>query len=324
MVEVVLNRASLVPLYPAEDEAGNHTEALLRGLACLEDVTLLSHDDLWVIPLVEGEGGGNALTFGEVVHSFYGTMRHEVAVFFDALQRMAPADAGLKDEQIEQLLNFQAADPAPGLEFTFPAVQAAGMEAFQCALTDGVLASLCRDARWECDRMGFVDPLVSRPFTFDHVGTAVHGQAVATRRRTGVRPRLTKRNFWDLKDEYFPHLRFGMDVEAHVVDFSASYLGLAFKRLQELNEYSDKIAAGRSGLSTAEKQREGIKPESEQTMSNFSTERNFRDTEGEIRTFEEHVWVDTLHRIHIFIHPEAPMIEIGYMGRHLTTWNHRT
>jgi len=48
MVDVVLNRASLVPLYPSNDGcAAADIDALLRGLACLEDIVLRSHADLW-------------------------------------------------------------------------------------------------------------------------------------------------------------------------------------------------------------------------------------------------------------------------------------
>jgi phage-related protein len=326
MVDVVLNRASLAPLYPADDRcAAADIEAMLRGLACLEEIVFRSHADLWTVPLVGSEDGEKTFAFAEIVHSFYGTQeRHDVAEFFGELQRMAPADAGLGEEQVDLLLNCQVSGPAPGLEATFPAVQAAGMEAIQCALTDGVLASLCRNVQWQCDQMGFVDGQIDHPLTFDHVSTAAHGLAVAERRRKQARSRLTARNFGELKEECFPHLRFGQEVEAQIEAFSANLLGLALKRLWELDEFSRQVAAGALGLSGMEKKRQGIKPETTETMKSYGEERRFRDSNGALRVFEEHVWVDKLYRIHIFVHEETPIVEVGYMGRHLRTMNNPT
>ncbi len=324
MVDVVLNRASLEPLYSVDDRrvAAADIEALLRGLACLNEIIFRSHADPWAISLVESGDGEQPLTFAGIVDSFYGTQeRHDVAAFFGELRRMAPADAEFGDELVEMVLNCQISSPAPDLEDTFPAVQAAGMEAIQCALTDGILASLCRTHQWRYDQMGFVDDQIDHPLTFDHISTAVHGLAVAERRRKQIRSRLTARNFGDLKKECFPHLRFGQEVE---VAFSANLLRLGLKRLSELDEFSRQVAAGALGLSGMEKKRQGIKPETTETMKSYGEERRFRDSNGEIRIFEEHVWVDKLYRIHIFVHEEPPIIEVGYMGRHLRTMNNPT
>jgi hypothetical protein len=262
-----------------------------------------------MVPLVEGKDGEGALAFAEIVLSFYGTQeRHDLAQFFDELQRMAPADVGLGEEHVDLMINCQVSGPAPGLEATFPAVQAAGMEAIQCALTDGVLASLCRDAQWQCDQMGFIDDEIDRPLTFDHISTAVHGLTVRERRRGHARSRLTARNFGDLRKECFPHLRFGQQVEAQIDAFSAIFLRLAFKRLWELDEFSRQVAAGALDLSREEKRRQGIKPETPETMRKYGEERHFRDSNGDLRIFEEHVWVDKLYRIHIFVHEEQPII----------------
>ena len=171
--------------------------------------------------------------------------------------------------------------------------------------------------------MGFVDGQIDHPLTFDHVSTAVHGLAVAERRRKQARSRLTARNFGDLKEECFPHLRFGQGVEAQIEAFSANLLGLALKRLWELDEFSRQVAAGALGLSGMEKKRQGIKPETTETMKSYGEERRFRDSNGALRIFEEHVWVDKLYRIHIFVHEETPIIEVGYMC-YLPTMNNPT
>ncbi len=243
MVDVVINRASLTPLYSSDGEqAGDDIEALLRGLACLDDIVLRSHDDLWTVPVVAGDGDAPPQTFAEIAFGFYETKeRHDVAAFFGELQRMAPTDAGLGDEHLEQLLSCQIDSPAPGLEATFPAVQAAGMDAAQCALTDAVLGSLCRTADLECDQMGFVDLQIARSLIFDHISNPVNGPAVARRRLSDKRRHLTARNFDALRHECFPNLRFGQDVEAHVRRFSAKTLSLAFKRLAELDELSKNV-----------------------------------------------------------------------------------
>ncbi|MFT4079314.1 hypothetical protein [Rhodomicrobium sp.] len=325
MVDIVLNRACLEPLYNDDRRAAADIEALLRGLACLEDLVLRSHADLWTVPLIEREHSKNTMAFAEIVYSFYGTQeRHDVAQFFDQLQRMCPADAGLSDEQLELLLNCQVDGPAPSLEATFAAVQTAGTDAIQCALNDGVLASLCRNDQWQCDQMGFVDSRIDRPLTFDHISAADHGLVVAERRRAQTWSRLTARNFGVLKEECFPHLRFGQEVEGQIEAFSADLLGLAWKRLWDLNELSRQVGAGALNLCGLEKKQCGIKPETADTMKSYGKERRFRDSNGEIRIFEEHLWVGGLYRIHIFIHQKPPIIEVGYMGRHLPTINYPT
>ena len=172
--------------------------------------------------------------------------------------------------------------------------------------------------------MGFVDHQVSRPLIFDHISKALHGLAVAERRRETACSGLTARNFWDLKAACYPHLRFGLEVRRQIDEFSATLLGLAFKRLWELNQISAQVAARTLFLSRQEKERQGIKPESYETMKKYGSERNFRGADGELRKFEEHIWVDKLYRIHIFVHEKPPVVEVGYMGRHLSTIKYPT
>lgn len=314
MVDAVLNRASLVPPYESDHSAAVDIVAMLRGLACLERPLLRCHDNPWLIPVVTTNDGD--ISFGEVVYGLYGGDDHDVAAFFDAVQRMAPSDSGLGDDILQQLLDLDGdnLNPAPGLEEAFDSVQTAGMDAIQCAVTDAVLVSLGQNDMWRFDRMGFVAsdlPILS----FDHVATLAHGERVAQRRRE----ELTAVNFWESKEVHFPRLLFGLDVEDYIRSFPSGWLSLAFKRLAKLNELSEKYADRQILLSSDEKRINGISPESKATMQQFGDFRRFRGADGVMNTFEEHVRVGRGNRIHIFIHEK--IIEVGYLGTHLPTVN---
>lgn len=324
MTDIVLNRASLQPLYSDVAKAAADVEQLLRGLACLDTNLLLrAPAEPWEISLIEGAPGCG--TLGDIVDLFYrSTETYDVAAFFGELQRMSPSDTGLGEDVINPMLTCEITAPAPGLEETFPGVTAANFDAIQCALTDAVLASLNRTNIWQFDRMGFSDASLPEALSFDHVATANHGEAVAKRRRATIRRHLTSRNFWERKSDCFPNLRFGVEVKRQIQTFASELLGLAFTRLEKLDEFSRKCGVGAILPSREQKEFYHIKPESDQTMARFGADRRFRGADGRIQTFEEHIWVDRTHRIHLFIHDTEPVVEIGYMGPHLPTVNDPT
>lgn len=320
MSDYVFNCATLEPVYEDRNIAASHLVQLLQGLALLDAQseilpTLRLPDDPWMIALVRDPVAGRDLVLGEIADGFYGTINHEHARFFESLNRAIPADHGLGDSTIDSVLGLEPDEPAAGFEATFSSVEAASFDASLCAVTGSVLASLLRDPRWDFDQMGFC--ALGSAYSFDHVAKSSHAESVNTRQAQHLRDSLTARNFWSSKHLTFPNLLFGLDVPGQLAKFNAKLMPLLFRRLAELN---DKARVWR-GAATAELPAgpPEVARESKATMDRFTEDRRFRGHDGKMRTFEEHVWVDRTHRIHIFCDAKMKTLEIGYVGHHLPT-----
>ncbi|MCK1310805.1 MULTISPECIES: hypothetical protein [unclassified Bradyrhizobium] len=317
MADYVFNSATLNPPYPTRAEAEPHLALLLEGLAALDaesDVlpTFRLPNDPWYVVLAR-HADGSEVTLGEMAHAFYGTTYHDYAAFFDQLSRAIPSDVGLEDSVVDELLQVAPEEAAVGYEQTFPSVQAAAFDAVLCAVTNSILVGLFRSGLWDFDSMGFLSKEIA--YCFDHVAIPSHAVAIADRRTRLVRSDLTSRNFWQRRSEAFPHLAFGLDVESQIGKFSATLLPLLFRRLSEL----DNLAGAWRESATAHPPAmlPPITRESEATMARYANARKFRGEDGVSRTFEDHIWVDRTHRVHIFLHDKEKKIEVGYVGRHL-------
>ncbi|WP_375311069.1 hypothetical protein WHZ77_28870 [Bradyrhizobium sp. A5] len=317
MADYVFNSATINPPYPTRAEAEPHLASMLEGLAALDAAsevlpTFRLPNDPWCVVLVR-HADGSEITLGEMANAFYGTIHHDYATFFDQLSRAIPSDAGLEGSIIDELLQIVPEGPATGYEQTFASVQAAGLDSVLCAVTNSILVGLLRNGLWDFDSMGFLSNEI--PYCFDHIAIPGHAVAIADRRTQLVRVDLTARNFWEKKAEAFPHLAFGLDVEAQIGKFSAVLLALLFRRLSEL----DSLA--RAWRESANERPPAMLPpitrESVATMARYANARKFRGEDGVSRTFEDHVWVDRTHRVHVFLHDNEKKIEVGYVGRHL-------
>ena len=176
MSDYVLNSSSLAEVFYEVATARDQLVGLLRGLALLDSdsavlPSLRLHIDPWLQPLVQ-QGSAVPMTLGELAHSFYGTADHDLAAFFDSLNRSVPADHALNDECIDAILRLVPNLPAPGYEQTFNSVLAAGTDAIICAAMNFVLVGLLRCDLWRYDGMGFVS--ASETYVFDHVAEPSH------------------------------------------------------------------------------------------------------------------------------------------------------
>jgi len=321
MSDYVLNSASVAEPFYEVATARVQLAGLLRGLALLDSdsaalPSLRLNTDPWLQLLVL-QGSAVPITLGELAHSFYGTVDHDLAAFFDSLNRSVPADHALNDECIEAILRLVPDHPAAGYEQTFDSVLTAGIDAIICAAMNFVLVGLLRCDLWKYDGMGFISG--SETYVFDHVAEPSHADAICRRRIAARRAALTARSsFWPLREQVFPHLLFGLDVQRQAERFSTTLVPLMFSRLAELDaramkwretSISDRFPEG----STA------ITGETPQTMRRYGSLRNFRGHDGVTRTFEDHMWIDRSHRIHMIRDVGTRRVEIGYIGPHLPT-----
>lgn len=324
MSEYVLNNACIATPYSDLDQAQRHLAEMLRGVAAFEangdELPLLRLvRDPWLYPLVR-DATDREYSISEVAQFMYGTSYHDVAAFFDSLARAIPSDAGLDDLTIEAVLRIMPEGPASGLEATYDSVIAAGFDGLLCAVAHLTLISLLSSPLWRHDKMGFM--VGGETYSFDHIANSLHGVAISRRNTEALREELAASSFWTLRARAFPHLRFGIDVEAQIRRFSATLFRLMLKRLAELDDRAQRWQASESREFPSGPSE--ITPETPATMKNYGGERRYRGYDGTTRTFEEHIWIDRGNRIHLICHQESKVLEIGYIGKHLSTMKYST
>jgi hypothetical protein len=319
MSDYVLNGATIAEPYLELADARTDVANLLRGLALLDldSVQLPSlrmNVDPWLQPIVRANREAS-ISLGELVHGFYGTVDHDLAAFFDELNRSVPADATLPDIAIDAILRLSPDGPALGYEETFPSVLAAGIDALICGAMNFILIGLRRSNLWRFDELGFFSGC--DVYIFDHVAGAAHAEAIRARRLARLRDELTPRSFWRMRNQVFPSLLFGLDVENQIEKFSTTLLPLLFRRLVELDKRSSQWRQSETGNFPEDSTE--IKGETVRTMKRYGNDRRFRGHDGVMRTFEDHMWIDRSHRIHLIRDTIQRTVEVGYVGRHLPT-----
>lgn len=323
MSEYVFNTGSNDGLNGSAHMATGLVRTLIETIAALDDQLdgeirpLKLPADPWDLKISEG-GNGQAITLGEIINEFHshGETR-DLATFFDALQCYAPAVELLSEQMIEAILRLEPIAPADGYEQLHDAACDAGFEALQCAITGGTLVSLAYP-RWDFDELVVVHE--QRVLRIDHASRPQHADAIANRRVTQMRNDITRENFEAVRSQAFPSLRWGQDIPGQIRKFPSEYLALTFKRLAALDDMvrqwqiSGDAVPPQCGLE--------LTGESDLTMQNYGGERAFRSSDGTMRTYETHVWIDKGNRIHLILDSQARTVDVGYIGPHLRTWRY--
>lgn len=117
------------------------------------------------------------------------------------------------------------------------------------------------------------------------------------------------------KAEYFPHLRFGLDVDNHIAQLPTGIVAAVVKKLMAL-DHACRTWRGDARIKFPTLP--GCRPESEPTMQQYGTHRVFRDPEGMNRAYEIHCAAAS-YRIHLRVVHDPRGLEIGYIGKHLPT-----
>lgn len=319
-MDYYLNDSSLTPPYKDHEKG---IADLITIMNCLAELDILAEGQLpalrtniepWMLNFSEVDD--NTLTLGEIANSLYETDHHQVAIYFSTLALMTPADINLADEVIDTVLEMDPLEAHPKHADTFPSVKKAQVNCCFCALTSNILVSFPTTKEWDFAQSGFT--FRNSSYEFDHISEKVHLKELLVRRHESSVNKLCIRDFWEQKEEVFAHLKFGLDVRKQIVRFNPKFEKLLYTRLLQINTTAKEWQSGEAlqPIFTALE----VTDESELTMQNYGTERNFHGYDGIIRTFEKHIWIDGSNRIHIFIHNKAKIIEIGYVGKHLSTW----
>ena len=99
--------------------------------------------------------------------------------------------------------------------------------------------------------------------------------------------------------EGFPHLGFGSDVDTQMAKLPSAILQRAFSKLIVLDTA---VRNWRRNLDQTRPELPKHSKESQPTMQKFGHLRSFRDSTGETKFFEDHVWVGRNYRIHCSSH----------------------
>ena len=271
----------------------------------------------WELTFAHDAGGG-PIMLQEIVNDLYrsGATR-DLAAFFDAMQCYAPAVEMLDDSVVDAILRLVPSGPVPGYEDVFQAVCDAGYDAMQCVVLNGTLVSLDHP-QWNFNHA--IVECGGAPIQFDHASRVVHVDSIARREREVARNAISTRNFETIRRAAFPCLDWGRDVTDQIFLFPSEYLALAFTRLASLDDIVRNWRL--SGSARPDQGNLNFRNESTLTMDNYGDQRRFRSASGFMKIYEKHVWIDQGNRIHFIVDGDARSIEIGYIGRHLSTWKH--
>lgn len=119
----------------------------------------------------------------------------------------------------------------------------------------------------------------------------------------------------DRRQECFPHLRFGSDVDGQLSVLPRDILDQLISKLIVLDGAVRDWRRDGSHSPVLPK----VHPESERTMQRYGDRRVFGDVDGIPKEYRPHVMVGDAHRIHFAVDHGNKTLEIGYIGRHLPT-----
>lgn len=119
----------------------------------------------------------------------------------------------------------------------------------------------------------------------------------------------------DRKQECFPHLRFGSDVDGQLSVLPRDILDQLISKLIVLDGAVRDWRRDGTDAPVLPK----VHNESERTMQQFGNRRIFGDVNGIRKEYRLHAMVGNSRRIHLAIDQGTRTLEIGYIGRHLPT-----
>ena len=174
---------------------------------------------------------------GSLYDAFRATMRRgarDQALFLMRLSEKAPLLSNLGPDVIGR---FRMCE-----QRTLPLD--AGAPLVLCAITNAIAVSFPSEPSWDHDRLrvDFREMLEDETLEdaqeeIDNLARAEHAVAIVDRWRNRVR--LDSSNtveLWDRREELFPHLSFGLDVEDHLAELNPGLLSTLVNRLVDLHD----------------------------------------------------------------------------------------
>ena len=193
-----------------------------------------------------------------------------------------------------------------------------------CAVSHGIAVGFPSESRWDCDQITFRfdellpnDTLSEVSEQIDNLTQSVHAQPICERHNTDLYNRISDPGLlWTLREQAFPNLTFGLDVEDHLKAVNPGHLLTIIRQLASLDVTA---AEWRDHGGSQPRWKYRVTPESQSVRNNsvLIGHRFFKSQSGESKLFEWHARFGSSGRIHLRFDPSSHEIEIGYIGRHL-------
>ena len=196
-----------------------------------------------------------------------------------------------------------------------------------CALSGAISVGFPSTQEWDQDSLtvAFEELLPNGEFEewderIDNVARQQHALNVIDRHRIDLQQRLSESSsgnaIWASREEVFPHLLFGQDVEAHLSVINPGEFGTLINRLAALDEAA---AAWPKDKGEAPSWKSKVTDENHSVKANprLREARRFRSRDGTRELFYWHARFGAHRRIHLRFDRTTYTVEIGYIGNHL-------
>lgn len=154
----------------------------------------------------------------------------------------------------------------------------------------------------------------------DSLTRSAHARGICDRRSALLRGRLREcrdgPSLWAAKEEAFPNLWFGLEVEEHLASLNPGLVGTVINKLAKLE---DSAVKWREAGGTTPPWQTTVTDESSSVRNNptLLRHRRFRSNDGTRQHFTWHARYGSKGRIHLKFCQDSHCIEIGYIGNHL-------
>ena len=192
-----------------------------------------------------------------------------------------------------------------------------------CAITDGISVGFPSDPIWDQDQVtvSFNELLPDGSIqeaseTIDNLTRSAHALPICERHLADLRQFANSAELWERREEAFPNLVFGSDIERNLTTLDSSTLPIVVKRLVSLDESAREWA---DTGDTMPSWKCHVTPESQRVRDNpkLFNARRFKSHHGTQELFEWHARFGSSGRIHLRFNPDSYEVEIGYIGPHL-------
>ena len=241
----------------------------------------------------------------------------EESAFLMSLTEKTPLLSGVEPEVADR---FLACEATACEAKTLPSPD--GDPLVLCAVTNGVAVGFPSEPVWDRDRVSVIfhemlrnGEIESAAEDVDNLARPAHAGSIAHRHRERLRLKCgSPADLWTRREQLFPHLTFGPDVEEQLV--RVNVLSTVVNRLADLDASA---AAWEGAGGAAPPWTCKVTPESESVKNDdkLSEARRFRSGRGGRALFMWHARFGSSGRIHLRFDAQERTVEIGYVGGHL-------
>lgn len=308
---MIFNHASVKALSVTEQQAVEYLNDLSRGMA------QLVNDGVVNFQMRLSKHYSEITCMGD--NNFYGFIQmlrryghHDEFGFFIRLATKVPLLTDVEEDLVDRFWGCEGNEVPVGDNEPL----------IFCAISDGVLISLQSDPNWNKDILkvkfnelmdnGEVDNITEE---IDNLARCDHASLICERHQSRVLNISDPREIWDRREEFFPKLLFGPNVQENLLN-NANLIDTIVGKLVVLNQTVDEWQQVNYPNPVWKTH---VSPESNNRMNNpeFRRSRTFPSHNGNQEVFEWHARYGSSGRIHFRFDRSNKELEVGYIGPHL-------